>query len=193
MHSIQKRLRFVQFRLPQKNWRVCILLSRRRADGSGEVSLPHVTITFMERITRSLDEFGRVAADFALRIKPCRSGATVIGLCGELGAGKTAFVQAAARALGVTETLTSPTFLIFKKYQLPVTSSSYRSLVHADAYRLKNSEELRKLRFNELLADPDNLIFVEWADRVADMLPSHRILLTIAALDDQTRAVTVSP
>lgn len=124
-----------------------------------------------------------------LDLTPLSNRATVIGLYGDLGAGKTTFVQAAAKALGVTETVNSPTFLIFKKYQLPATSSNYKLLIHIDAYRLKSGEELRKLRFDELLADSSSLILIEWADRVTDILPTDHHKLRFEFIDDGTRRI----
>lgn len=146
----------------------------------------------MIKKTHTLGEFQKTAGDFALGLKPLPNRATVVGLYGDLGAGKTAFVQAAAKALGVKETVNSPTFLIFKKYQLLVTSSRYSFLVHIDAYRLKSSSELAKLRFDELLADPKNLILIEWADKVADILPKDHIQLHFVFIDDQTRKISFS-
>ena len=113
----------------------------------------------------------------------------MVGLYGDLGAGKTTFVQAVAKALGVAETVTSPTFLIFRRYTLH--DSCYTNLIHVDAYRLKNSEELRKLRFDELLADPRNLILVEWADRVVDLLPKDHHKLQFEFVDDITRKISL--
>src|SRR3989338_5551126 len=89
--------------------------------------------------------------------------AIVVALIGELGAGKTTFVQKFANAYGTHETLTSPTFVILKKYG---------NLVHIDAYRLKNAKELEDLGVRELIADPKNIIFIEWADSVKELLPS---------------------
>ena len=142
--------------------------------------------------THNLAEFQKAAQDFILGLKSLPERATVVGLYGDLGAGKTTFVQAAATALGVTETVNSPTFLIFKKYQLLVTSSRYSFLVHIDAYRLKYSDELRRLRFDELLADPANLIFIEWADRVADILPPDHRKIFFEFVDEDTRSVTIT-
>lgn len=135
-----------------------------------------------------LNELQKVARDFALGLTPLPHRATVVGLYGDLGAGKTTFVQAAAKALGVKETLNSPTFLIMKSYPLP--STLYRLLIHIDAYRLKNSDELRRLRFDELLANPKNLILIEWADKVADLLPKDHTKLHFAFVDDTTRKIS---
>lgn len=116
--------------------------------------------------------------------------AAVVGLYGDLGAGKTTFVQAVARSLGVSERITSPTFLIVKRYKLKV--KSFRFLIHIDAYRLKSGDELRKLGFEELLRDSGNLIFVEWADRVVDILPKKQTKLFFEFVDENTRKITIS-
>ncbi len=150
----------------------------------------------MQTNTHNLVEFQKAAADFARGLRPVQGHATVVGLYGDLGAGKTTFVQAAAKALGVSETVNSPTFLIVKSYKLPARRlaggkvESFKTLVHIDAYRLKHSYELRKLHFVELLADPKNLILIEWADKVADLLPKDHIKLHFEFIDDTTRKVT---
>lgn len=110
-------------------------------------------------------------------------GACVIALHGELGAGKTTFVQALARELGVGESVTSPTFVLMKKYTIDQHTSHHlthrpphlSALVHIDAYRLDNAAEAKPLRLPELFADPENLICIEWAERVADILPEDRL------------------
>lgn len=135
----------------------------------------------------TLGEFTKMAIDYAGSLTPLPNQATVVGLYGDLGSGKTTFVQAASKALGVSSSVTSPTFLIMKSYILP--STLYRLLVHVDAYRLKHPEELRKLRFDELLVDPKNLIFVEWADKVADLLPRDHRKLHFEFVDEHTRRV----
>src|SRR3989344_4487190 len=110
--------------------------------------------------------------------------ATVIALIGELGAGKTTFVQKFARACGITEPVLSPTFVILKNYQLPITN--YR-FIHIDAYRLKNSQELINLGINDLIADPNNVILIEWADRVSDILPDDCITIRFDHVNESTR------
>mgnify|MGYP001567656966 FL=1 len=109
--------------------------------------------------------------------------AIVIGLEGELGSGKTTFVQKFAKALGITEHITSPTFVILKKYG---------TLIHVDAYRLKGSEELNKLGFQKLVQDPHNIILIEWANLVADILPNDRITIHFEHVDENTRKIQIS-
>ena len=111
------------------------------------------------------------------------ANAVVIALIGELGAGKTTFVQHFARACGITEPVLSPTFVILKKYG---------NLIHIDAYRLENSHELEKLGIHDLMADPNNVILIEWADRVSDILPTDTIKLHFHHVDETTRKITIN-
>ena len=99
-------------------------------------------------------------------------GAKALGLYGDLGSGKTTFAQILARELGITETVTSPTFVIEKYYELD-GKKSFDRLVHIDAYRLKSSHELRIIDWEELLKEPKTLIAIEWPEKVADIMPPH--------------------
>lgn len=90
--------------------------------------------------------------------------AFVVGLRGELGAGKTTFVQVVARELGVTEDITSPTFVIAQSY--PISNHPiFQHLIHIDAYRL-TPDEPDTIGFAAYAADPTNLLFVEWPENL---------------------------
>ncbi|MDZ4284863.1 MAG: tRNA (adenosine(37)-N6)-threonylcarbamoyltransferase complex ATPase subunit type 1 TsaE [Patescibacteria group bacterium] len=128
--------------------------------------------------------------------------ALVVGLTGELGAGKTTFVKGVARALGVRETVTSPTFVIMKIYKLPrrrvidptsnflfPTSKPWHHLIHIDAYRLESPEELRALGWDEIAADPGNLILVEWAEKVRPLLRRGYRAISFDVVGENERAV----
>jgi tRNA threonylcarbamoyladenosine biosynthesis protein TsaE len=108
----------------------------------------------------------------------------VVGLAGDLGAGKTRLVQGAATALGVDDPVLSPTFMLVREYDgdLPVH--------HVDAYRLAGPVELEDLGLDEVLA-ADAVVFVEWADRVAAVLPDSRLELVLHIRDDDTREIEV--
>lgn len=126
-------------------------------------------------------------------IAQCEDGnkACVVGLSGELGAGKTTFVKEVARSFGITEAVTSPTFLIEKIYQLP-EKAPYTRLVHIDAYRLESGDDLRGLGFEELISDPNNLILIEWPEHVSDVLPSHTRTLAFTVTGEERREITVA-
>lgn len=117
-----------------------------------------------------------------------KKGATVVGLYGDLGSGKTTFTQAVARILGMQETVTSPTFVIEKIYPLEGHAFS-KHLIHIDAYRLEKSEELVRLGWNEIIADQDNLILIEWPEKVADIMPTKHIKLKFTFINETTREI----
>lgn len=120
-----------------------------------------------------------------------QSGATVLGLSGDLGAGKTTFTQQLAGLLGVKESVASPTFVIEKVYDLAEPYLfGFKKLIHIDAYRLDSGGELLSLGFKELLNSPHNLIIIEWPERVADVLPSTTKILKFKFINETTREVT---
>ena len=146
----------------------------------------------MEFISNSPENTKQFAKDFLAGLSP-KSGdrATVVGLYGNLGSGKTTLTQCAAEILGIAEHITSPTFVIMKTYNSQLTTNNrLKNLIHVDAYRLKNGEELRKLGFEKLLADPANLILIEWADLVIDILPPDHVKLYFEFVDEITRKIS---
>ncbi|MFZ2522038.1 MAG: tRNA (adenosine(37)-N6)-threonylcarbamoyltransferase complex ATPase subunit type 1 TsaE [Minisyncoccia bacterium] len=129
--------------------------------------------------SKSLEETEEIAMEFLKGISPKTTYATVVGLYGNLGAGKTAFTKAVAKVLGVPDTVTSPTFVIMKAYELShfdtftPSTLTFDFLVHIDAYRLEKEEELLHLGWKEIISDPSNLIFIEWPERVSGIIPDH--------------------
>ena len=114
----------------------------------------------------------------------------VVGLYGELGAGKTTFTQVLAQALGVTENVTSPTFVLEKIYTLE--GQKFLRLIHIDAYRLESGNELRQLNFERLIQDKNNLIVIEWADNIEDALPEHTKRIHFTVTGEHTRGISYS-
>ena len=147
----------------------------------------------MKRSVSSAGAMQDFAAEFVAELARSASSATVLALSGELGAGKTTFTQAAAKALGVEETVNSPTFVIEKIYQLPLDSArgenKFSRLVHIDAYRLKAAGELYSLGWYELIADPSNLIIVEWPEHVAEAIPQNAHRIQIASGEGERRTI----
>ncbi|HEX5774724.1 MAG TPA: tRNA (adenosine(37)-N6)-threonylcarbamoyltransferase complex ATPase subunit type 1 TsaE [Candidatus Paceibacterota bacterium] len=133
----------------------------------------------MERELASTEELAAEAGMLAARLRPKEGGATLVTLSGELGAGKTAFVQALARALGVTEAVTSPTFVLEKIYALPV-GGSFARLAHIDAYRLEGAHALAPLGFAELMKDSGTLVALEWPEKVQAELPAADVAIRLA-------------
>lgn len=91
----------------------------------------------------------------------------LITIQGPLGAGKTTFTQYFAKALGIKDRIISPTFILSRQYQI---SDSSRTLHHLDLYRLDNVTDLKSLSLDELLSDPNNLVLIEWPEKLDSSL-----------------------
>lgn len=142
----------------------------------------------MKIVSKSLKETEKIAREFAERefVKNA-SGALVVGLCGDLGSGKTAFTQAVAKCLGVKETVTSPTFVIEKIYKLG--NKNFDHLIHIDAYRLESGSELLHLGWEEIAKNPKNIIFIEWPERIAEILSDNIKKIFFTFVDENTREI----
>lgn len=141
------------------------------------------------RTLDSLETLEAEAAAFARILKPSQGHATLVTLSGNLGAGKTTFTQAVAKALGVLEPVTSPTFVLAKPYPLPA-GSAFSKLVHIDAYRLEGGKDLAPLAFEEMMADAGTLILLEWPEMVADGLPKADVSITLEPVSDTARTIS---
>lgn len=110
---------------------------------------------------------------YARRILRNCSGGDVLALSGELGAGKTTFVQGLAKALGIREQITSPTFVLMKVYKIKKSVNNITRLCHIDAYRLDSADELAAIGAGEYIGDAKTLTAIEWPERVYAMIPKQ--------------------
>ena len=106
----------------------------------------------------------------------------VIGLEGELGGGKTTFIQGLAKGLGVKEKILSPTFVIMKKFN---------NFYHIDCYRTQESKELLNLGFKEIISNPENIVAVEWADKIKKIMPKNTIWIKFKFIDEKIRRIVI--
>lgn len=132
-------------------------------------------------------EMSAEAAAFAASLTP-GAAATIVTLAGDLGAGKTTFAKGVARALGIEERVTSPTFVIMKVYDLE--GQPFSKLVHMDAYRLKGKQHLKVLGWDDLLQDPQTLVLVEWPEKIAGAIPRGAHALTFQYSEDGKRHIS---
>ena len=129
----------------------------------------------------SLGETNKLAAKLAQNVK----GGEVIGLIGDLGAGKTYFIKFFAEALGVkTEEVISPTFVFWRRYK-----GSKVKVNHFDFYRIENEAEAEGTGLEEAMEQKDAVTIIEWADRVRSYLPEDHLEIVIKFLGQTERAV----
>ncbi|MBI2030452.1 tRNA (adenosine(37)-N6)-threonylcarbamoyltransferase complex ATPase subunit type 1 TsaE [Candidatus Kaiserbacteria bacterium] len=137
---------------------------------------------------QGISEMSAHAARFITDLPPRKDTATIVTLSGDLGAGKTTLTQGIARALGVEETVTSPTFVLEKSYEL--TGQKWSRLIHIDAYRLVSEHELEVLGWREMAQDPANLIVIEWPEMVVELIPADAIRITLSG-DGDVRELSI--
>ena len=147
----------------------------------------------MKKTVKSLTDLESLAGDILKKIKKGKQ-ATLVTLAGDLGSGKTAFTQMVGKKLGIKTKITSPTFVIQKKYELSPSepkeiSTSYKQLIHIDAYRLNNGRDLLVLDWDEIMNNPDNLILLEWPERVKDIVPTSAKKISFKFIDDSSREI----
>ena len=135
----------------------------------------------MEYITKSSEETAKLAAKFLKENPETR----VVGLSGDLGSGKSVFVKGAAKYLGIEKNITSPTFVIAKVY-----NGKEHKLVHIDAYRLKDENDLEAIGFNEFTQDRENYIFLEWPEQVFSEMPEKIKIIKFEYLGENERKIS---
>ncbi len=125
-----------------------------------------------------------------------------MGLEGDLGAGKTTFLQGFAMGLGIKEKILSPTFILMKKFQIPPKSNMpqnlrsqvlwYKWFYHIDCYRLKDEKNLEMLGFEKVISNPQNIVAVEWPEKVSKILPKSIISIKFKHFKEDKRELTIS-
>ena len=136
----------------------------------------------MLTVTNSAAETRALGEKLASRLKP----GDVVVLEGELGAGKSELARGIAKGLGVTETVTSPSFTILNVYE-----SGRCPLYHFDWYRLESEEELYELGMDEYLGG-DGIAVVEWAERCPDAVPENVLRIRLEVTGGESRRITVN-
>jgi tRNA threonylcarbamoyladenosine biosynthesis protein TsaE len=118
--------------------------------------------------------------------------ATILQLSGDLGSGKTTLTQCLGRNLGVSESITSPTFVIQKEYTID-NHAWIKKLIHIDAYRLEKKEDLEYLGWAENIKNPENLIVIEWPEMVSGISMPEVISIDLEINNDHTRTLIIRP
>jgi len=148
--------------------------------------------------SESTEETSRIASEFVEKLFTTggKTGgkAVIVLLQGDLGSGKTTFVKAVAKTLGIRNTVTSPTFVLEKIYKIPKSAkkeTGFQQLIHIDAYRLADKEDLQSIGWEEIAKDPKNLIFIEWPERVSGIFSEKTIKIKFRFIDESKRELTL--
>jgi tRNA threonylcarbamoyladenosine biosynthesis protein TsaE len=140
----------------------------------------------MKFVSKNREETREVARQLVESLAP-RGKALVVALQGDLGAGKTAFTQEAGKLLGIEENMHSPTFVIEKIYK--INHQGFKHLIHIDAYRIEKESELLHLGWEEIVSNPENLIFIEWPENVSGLIPKGAQAVSFKFVDEETREI----
>lgn len=124
---------------------------------------------------------GKLLAEEIRKSKPIKK-ARVFALVGDLGGGKTTFLQGLAQGLEIKEKVLSPTFIIMRRLQ---------NFYHIDCYRIKEPKEILALGFKKLIADSKNIVAVEWADRIRQIMPQNTIWIKFEFIDKGKRKIVI--
>jgi tRNA threonylcarbamoyladenosine biosynthesis protein TsaE len=144
-------------------------------------------------ISKGYSQTKRLGFDLARKILKLGSGkkALVLGLKGDLGGGKTTFLQGFARGLKVKEKVLSPTFVIMRRFKIPKNKSCFSDFYHMDSYRIKKPKEIQELGFKKIVSSSNNIVAIEWADKISKALPEKTIWIDFDFIDKNKRKITV--
>lgn len=139
----------------------------------------------MQEITTNSDLETR---ELGKKIAQHLSHGKVFLLTGDLGSGKTTFVQGFAEGLGITRRISSPTFIIMRTYTLK--SDTLNTFYHLDLYRTSTKDELTTLGIDEILSDPANVVMIEWPERLG-RIPKNSVTIIFSYIDENERKIVI--
>lgn len=146
----------------------------------------------MKRLSKLVTEkeLASLAKAVSADVKPKVSRAALVFLSGNLGSGKTTFTQKAAKHLGVTEKVLSPTFVFMHEHKIR-KPSPFKKLIHVDAYRIETKRDFEAIGLRQYIKNPENLIMIEWAEKITQWLPKPNLVLHFMHHSPKKRRVTV--
>jgi tRNA threonylcarbamoyladenosine biosynthesis protein TsaE len=146
---------------------------------------------YLSESPRQTRKLGELLASRHLKWKR-RKKALVFGLRGDLGGGKTTFLQGFAKGLGIKEKILSPTFVILKRFKLSnCTIAQFSNFYHIDCYRIRKPKEILELGFKEIISSPQNIVAVEWAERIKKIMPRGNISIEFSFINEKKRKIEV--
>ncbi|MEA3344419.1 MAG: tRNA (adenosine(37)-N6)-threonylcarbamoyltransferase complex ATPase subunit type 1 TsaE [Patescibacteria group bacterium] len=154
--------------------------------------------TYITNNSAQTKKMGKMLAEEILKSKESKKHAFVICLKGDLGSGKTTFLQGFAKGLSIREKILSPTFVIMKKFKIPKRKNVHgsrfpaHSLYHFDCYRIGKPKEILELGFEKIISCSNNIVAIEWPEKINKLLPKNTLMLKFEFLDENTRKITFS-
>lgn len=142
-------------------------------------------------ITNSYDKTQKVGKDLVSQLGMGK----VLALYGNLGSGKTTFVQGLAAGLGIKHKVISPTFIIVRKYEIKTNNSTiqqFNNFYHIDLYRIESEKDLEGLGLEEILNDKQNIVAIEWPEKIEKILPQEKINLHFEYLGNNKRKIKIN-
>lgn len=133
--------------------------------------------------TTSVSQTATLAKNLAKKYK----NGGILALIGPLGAGKTTFTQAFAKSLGIKQNLISPTFILMREYLIPGREKN--KLYHIDLYRLDKIKEIDSLGLGEIFSNPQNIVIIEWADKLGHLLPQTAVKIFFKLTAENSREI----
>ena len=167
--------------------------------------------SFLTKTPSQTKKLGEILAKEILKTK--FKEAVILGLSGELGGGKTTFLQGFAKGLGVKEKILSPTFVIIKRFKILRTRTSsvrgrqdltphqklrfgtgqgFKNFYHIDCYRIRKPKEILDMGFKKIISNPQNIVAVEWAERVKNFLPKSALILKFKFINRIKRKIVLN-
>jgi len=151
-----------------------------------------MTFKYLTKSSSQTKKLGELLAKKLLKEKK-QKRAKILGLEGDLGGGKTTFLKGFAKGLGIKEKITSPTFVIMKKFR--ISTKTYhlkpKTFIHIDCYRINKSKEILALGFKEIIFNSQNIVAIEWADRIRGILPKNLIWIKFQFLSKNQRKIII--
>ena len=143
---------------------------------------------------RETAELGKSFADNLKRRLPAGRQGEILALTGDLGSGKTTFVQGLALGLGITQRIISPTFVLMREYGMKRKGESGKGkrLYHIDLYRLERNleQEIENLGLEDILGKGENIVVIEWAEKIVPLLPKTAKWIKFERMDEERRKIT---
>jgi tRNA threonylcarbamoyladenosine biosynthesis protein TsaE len=145
--------------------------------------------------TKEEKETKKLGGDLAKKFLKTKKGPLIFALMGPLGSGKTTFLKGFSRVLGIKEEILSPTFVIMKRFKLRKKTKPldyrFRNFYHLDCFRIKKEKEIVGLGFKKIISDPKNILVIEWAEKIKNLLPKKTIFLKFKMVGLKKRKISL--